>query len=260
MEIVVQPDIDIQDADKKLQTKRIEQWGEYLKKQTIVNVTIFPPGMDDVAFLVSFPVSFMHLRDFKQGIGRAVGIAKFRKDGEVRIAGINDEDELPYNYRSAWNEIYQRCTGQNMEFILATTLPDQPIEGDFEKKIEEYTARLDAWAEAFKKIPIVAVACVCDAHDVWHYGQLLQVTLYTNASFVSDRKNAKGINDFYLGINGTIKDGNYYDGECDKLWDVWIEEGAKKYETRPERLEDFYEDVIDLNNRYLNAIPEPPTV
>lgn len=248
------PTVSIEDAKKATidRDNTIAKWKEYLLKQKIISLITEDLSAYDkgTAFVVQFPKSLMHLHDFNQRMKSAIAEAVFSEEGYVKITGIQDA-AVSANFDEAWNEIYRRCTGKDLEFILTSKIPGNEIAGDLEARLFQIREKLTGWVNAFKKIPVVSNAEILEDND---YGNLMEITLFTNASFLLGKDKCDAIEDYRLRGDGEVTSTDYSQGETDSLYDQWIEE-AQKTGSKSENLEVFYKAVLDLNERYLSAVP-----
>ncbi len=233
----------------------IEKWRQYLQKQSVIKVfdgeklAGYDPGVE---FAVHFPKSSMHVHDFKEGIMSATAEARFFGNGNVEIEGI-EHDIVRKNFDQAWSEVYRRCTGKDLEFLLTAKLPEEAIVEDLEKKVETFLEKLEAWKIAFKKIPVVFDLEILEDNE---YGNLMEIRLFTNGSFMLNREGCEAIDDYKLRSTGFVEYANYSQGESDLVYEKWVDKNSDRKEE--ESLPEFYQAVLDLNDRYLNAVPDAP--
>ncbi len=248
------PTVSIEDAKKATidRDNTIAKWKEYLLKQKIISLITEDLSAYDkgTAFVVQFPKSLIHLHDFNQKMKSAIAEAVFSEEGYVQISGVQDGIATA-NYDEAWNNIYRRCTGKDLEFILTSNIPDNEIAGDLEAKFQQVREKLIAWINAFKKIPVVSNATILEDNE---YGNLMEITIFTNASFLLGKDKCDAIDDYRLRGDGEVTSSDYSQGEADLLYDQWIDD-AQRTGSKSENLEVFYKAVIDLNERYLSAVP-----
>lgn len=233
----------------------IEKWRQYLQKQSVIKVfdgeklAGYDPGVE---FAVHFPKSSMHMHDFKEGIMSATAEARFFEDGHVEIEGI-EHDIVRKNFDQAWSEVYRRCTGKDLEFLLTAKLPEEAIVEDLEKKVETILEKLEAWKSVFQKIPVVFKVKIVEDYE---YGNLLEFLIFKNASFLINRENWDGFDAYKLRSTGFVEYANYSQGESDLVYEKWVDKNSDRKEE--ESLPEFYQAVLDLNDRYLNAVPDAP--
>lgn len=257
-EIKEPPTVFIQDAQMSNSKRNeiIEKWKVYLHSQKVIVVVdgeellTYDPA---TKIVVRFPKSLFHIPDFKQGIGSAYAEARFYEDGNVQIYGIQDGISR-MNFDQAWAEIYRRTTGKDLEFILTSQIPESEITENLEEKAKQVRNKLEKWVEAFKKIPVVFNVEILEDNE---YGNLMEIRLFTNASFILDKENCESIDDYRLRSSGLVNYAEYTQGESDLVFDQWVDDSREK-NPKDDTLVEFYEAVLDLNNRYMNAVPEVP--
>lgn len=257
-EIKEPPKVSIQDTQMSDsdRDKIIEKWKEYLNSQKVIVVVdgeellTYDPA---TKIVVRFPKSLFHIPDFKQGIGYACAEARFYEDGSVQIYGIQDGIST-MNFDQAWAEIYRRTTGKDLEFIITSQIPEGVIAEDLEVKFTSVREKLNGWVEAFKKIPVVCSVEILEDNE---YGSLIEIRLFTNGSFLLDKKNCEAVDDYRLRSSGYVSYAEYTQGESDSVYHKWCEDSQEK-NADYENLSEFYQAVLDLNNRYMNAVPDVP--
>lgn len=230
----------------------IERWKNYLHQQSVIKVLDGEKiaGYDaGVKFAVRFPRSFMHMHDFEEGMMSAMAEARFFEGGHVEIEGI-EYDTVWKNFDQAWSEIYRRCTGKDLEFLLTVKVPENAIAEDLEKKFSAVREKLVGWENAFKKIPVVYEVEIIEDNE---YGDLMEIRLFANGSFMLNREDCEAIDDYRLRSSGYVSYAEYSSGESDTVYDTWCNEL-----TANETLVEFYTAVLDLNSRYLSAVPDAP--
>lgn len=252
------PSTSIQDASQSANNDVIiKKWKEYLQNQNVISLIIEDLSVypKNTAFVIQFPKSLIHLHDYKEKMKSATAEAIFSKEGHVQIVGIQD-GIVSANFDQAWNEIYRRCTGKDLEFILTSNIPDNKIAGDLEIRLLQIREKLNVWINAFKKLSVVSNAEILENNE---YGNLMEITIFTNASFLLGKDKCDAIEDYRLRGNGEVTFTEYSQGERDSLYDTWIKETQEKG-SESETLEEFYAAVLDLNKRYLGAVPEPSKI
>ena len=241
------------------QRRRIEGWGKYYKQQAII-ITVLgetdleqellefackPMGLklDQVAFVVSMPLSFLHLHDFKSGMAKASTKFCFLKDGKV---ATEDNTGLgTISYERAYVEVLKRASGVDIETIVPevpeTALLTEKEEQELEAKKLKLKENLNLWLEKFKKLPAVESVELADGENPDRLAVINVRTAFPKENCVA----------FY-----TLDIGNSYDapnwsqeGEPSQVYEKWCHEGKSN------TWEEFYQALVELSNLYV-TIPQ----
>ncbi|MCC7436843.1 hypothetical protein IT402_03165 [Candidatus Nomurabacteria bacterium] len=245
----------IKDGDKH-NRKASEAWKDYFQKQDCVKTITdslaikaiieqgfsLPETDSNVAFIVLFPRSFLHLKDFLSNLRSSSASAAFLEDGNVVIK-LNDDQQIA-TYLGAWQEIVNRTTGKTslklIPEIVSASIDDLNKIKSNHKILKE---RLQNWVDKFNELPGVRA----DIHEDSIPDRLIEVSFSNPLNSEND-----AWSHWELNAPGTVEHLSGY-GEMGEIYDDWenkILENSEKLSWQK-----FYDHVVELCKIY-STVPE----
>ncbi len=243
-------------SSPKERTQKISEWKDYYKRQRVIRTAAhLDSNIDEeiinlicrdleidstkVEFIVSTPVTFFHLNDFKSGLKKAATFFLFMKNGEV----ITEENSGigTVSYDEAYREIVKRAVGLDVDKIIPEVTKDELLSEEEEKnlfgKLQKYKESLKSWIEKFEILPSVQSV---DYYSLESPGRLIEVNILTNFP------RGDSYESFTLNIGDEVEDPQWgKEGLSSDLYDKW-RAGLKLTSWL-----NFYNSLLNLSDLYL---------
>ena len=252
------PNKNIHEFDQKKLSELISAWEQYYENQEsifVINVpSLFEDACEavgavekDTVFIVVAPLTFLHLHDFKNGIGRAKTHFCFMKDGFVLTEENTGMGRITYS--EAFTQIVKRVTGTygaDIPVVPDTPILDEQREQALTAKLASFEQNIALWIEKLNKLPAVYRAVRYEGDNTQ---RLIEVDLFTNSP------NEDTIHCIGLSLGSVVDNTEYYDGEVSSMYTKWASKHGVDMSNPTLTWEQFYQAAVELSEQYV-SVPE----